>query len=358
MKRILQIFISAALFMFLVPVPRTAHLSPFMFAVVILAVVLVASSYPVKKTKGVRYAGVDMEIWVNYIMERFWKDNNFLKFAFNEDVYVVGGKYVHIPQPGSMPNIVKNRATFPAAAVRRTDTDILYALDEYTTDPTHIEDAEKVQLSYDKIDSVIGDHLNSLNQTVADDILTKWLTGIPGTAIVRTGGASAASAVAGQTGNRLAMVHTDLRKCQLALNLQNAPDTERYTLLEANMADQLFDSLSNTQYRDFSQYADAANGVIGKLYGFNIMVRSNVVMASNADAVNPLGAATLATDNTVSICWQKNAVTRALGEVKFFEDVNRPEYYGDLYSALLRSGARRRRGDDTGVIALVQSVAS
>lgn len=295
---------------------------------------------------------VQNEFWIKAIITRFWKKNEFLKFAFNEDDYVVGGAVVHIPQPGAAPVVVKNRAVFPGVAVERADTDITYVLDKYTTDPTHIQDADKLELSYDKIMSVFGDHANQIAQTVADDLVIKWLTGIA--SFVPTTGALAAVTTAGQTGTRKVMLTAELKKAGLIMDLQNVPDEDRYSLIEANMLDQLTESLTATQYRDFSSHYDAAKNVVGKLYGFNIMKRSTVAMASAADAINPLGAAVAATDNVISMCWQKDCVSRALGQTKFFEKTNDPTMYGDVYSALLRMGGRRRRADGAGVIAIKQ----
>jgi hypothetical protein len=290
---------------------------------------------------------VQTEVWVRYIMNRLFKDNAFIANCFNDDQYVVGGKIVHIPQPGSKPTIVKNRSSFPGVAVQRTDTDITYTLDGYTTDPTQITAADMQEITYDKISSVFGDHAGFLVETVADDLLIKWATGLAN--IVRTSGAAAAAPVTGQTGNRKVMLANDLKNLAKQMNLQNVPKMDRFVLLESNMLDQLTNDLTQTQYRDFSQYFDATNNVVGKLYGFSIMERSNVTMSSNADAINPLGAAVQATDNIVSLAWQKNAVARALGERKFFERKDDPLYYGDVYSALLRMGGRRRRSDDNGV---------
>lgn len=298
---------------------------------------------------------VEQEIWCKYIMNRLFKDNQFLNFAFNDDQYVLAGRVVHIPQPGAKPTVVKNRSSFPAAAVTRTDTDIIYTLNEYTTDPAHIKDAEKYEVSYDKIASVFGDHAGQMVETVADDLLINWLTGIGAGQIVNTSGASAAAKISGQTGTRKVLVHGDLKAAKLKLDLQNIPASERYALLEANAADELFDSLSSTQYRDFSANADAKNGVVGRLYGFDIMVRSNVAIATSANAINPLGTAVGATDNVASIAWHKSAVTRAIGEQKFFEDKNNPLYYGDIYSSLMRMGGRRRRADNAGIVSLIQA---
>ncbi|SMO48094.1 hypothetical protein [Solitalea koreensis] len=323
----------------------------------IIASTVVAIKYAPQNS---RYAkcGVEVEIWANYIIERLWKDNAFLKTVYSDDDYVLAGKVVHIPQPGSAPAVVKNRTSFPATAVGRTDTDVNYSLDVYTTTPTHIQDAEKIELSYNKIDSVFGDHAGALAETIGDDIIVKWLTSIAADSkLLTTGGATAGTAPSA-TGNRKLFVHDDLRRAMTKLNVQGISKMDRNALLPSNMLDQLIQSLSNTQYRDFSQYMDAKNGIIGKLYGFNILERSAVAVSDAANVVKPLGAAAAATDNEVAVIYQKDTVTRALGQVKFFENPNDPQYYGDVYSALVRMGGRRRRSDDAGIIMINQDASA
>lgn len=354
-----SLFAFALLVGFITPALASVGIAPAVTLTICTAAVTYSAFAP-KMNLGIHRNGIEVEFWAQYIIQRLWKDNKFLTNAYSDDQYVIGGKIVHIPQPGSKPTVVKGRSTFPAAAVRRTDTDILYSLEEYSTDPTHIQDAEKVELSYDKIDSILGDHAGELNQVVADDMIIKWLQTLPGANVIATTGAATAVSTSGQTGTRLAMVHGDLKKARLLMNLQNIPGDGRVALLEENMMDQLADSLSTSSYKDFSQYYDAKSGVIGRLYGFDIMTRSSVAVSAAALSsgnlvVNALGAAVGATDQVTSLCWQKDSVTRALGEVKFFEKVNDPQFYGDVYSALLRMGGRRRRADNAGVIAIRQA---
>lgn len=298
---------------------------------------------------------VQKEIWVNYIVGRLWKANPHLKLSFNDDQYVVAGRIVHIPQPGALPTIVKNRATYPAAVVRRTDTDITYNLDEYTTDPTHIVEADKVELSYDKINSVVGDHVGALAQTIGDDMIVKWLTGIATTNIIRTTGTAVAVTTAGQTGTRLRMLANDLKTAKLRMDMANVPSEDRYALIESNMFDQLLTDLTLTQNRDFSTYFNASEGTVRRLFGFTLLDRSTVAMTNAAaTTINAFGQAVVNGDNVASFCWQKDALTRALGTIDFFEDVKNPLYYGDIYSSLVRMGGRRRRADDAGIIVIAQ----
>lgn len=327
-------------------------------AVSITLIVVAAIVVKITKTSNSPSAyanGVEVEVWVDYIIKRLFKDNAFLNHAFNDDQFVLAGKIVHIPQPGSKPTVVKNRSSFPATAVGRTDTDIYYPLDVYTTDPTHIQDAEKIELSYDKIDSVFGDHAGSMAETIADDMIIKWLTGIASGQIVGTTGGNVAATAPSATGNRKLILLDDMKKCQKLMNQQSIDKNDRYAMLSSEMLDQLTSNLTSTQYRDFSQYYNAAEGIVGKLYGFQILERSSVAVADNTNAVKALGAAGAIGDNEVALLWQKNAVARALGETKFFDNVNDPQYYGDVYSALVRMGGRRRRSDSAGVIQLTQA---
>jgi len=157
---------------------------------------------------------VEKEIWRRDIEEAVFKDNGFLEYAFNADEYVVGGAVVHIPQSGGPGSVVKNRASLPATIRRRIDTDIVYPLDEYTSDPMLIVDAEKKELSYDKRNSAIGEDKQAVAQTVAEDFLNKWATALPAASILETTGGAVAASAAAAMGNRKALLRTDLQRAK------------------------------------------------------------------------------------------------------------------------------------------------
>lgn len=323
-------------------------------------------SLPFQATeKGPALMAIQKEIWVNYIIENLFKNNGFLQRAFNDDEFVLQGKVVHIPQAGGKPTVVKNRNSFPATAVRRTDVDIAYVLDEFSTDPTHIQNAEMVELSYNKIDSVIGEHVATLGETIGDHILINWLqdsaagsgaAGIAAAPVLRTTGAAVAAHMPGATGNRLLITRNDFKAARTHLNKLNIPNENRFALVSADMLDQLMnDSVLET--RDSALELDMRSGTIGRLYGFELLERSYVATYDNAatPAVKAVGAASAGTDNDAAIFWQQNAVARALGTVDFFEDQRNPLYYGDIYSALIRMGGRKRRQNAEGIVAVVQA---
>src|SRR3546814_1175003 len=88
-----------------------------------------------------------------------------------------------------------------------------------------------------------------------------------------------------------------------------------------------------------------SSDLVGMLYSFKILVRDVVGIYTNAATpvkVAP-GTSGAAAHNAAVLCWQKNSVERALGDVKFFENIGDPTYYGDIYSGLVRMGGRIRR---------------
>lgn len=344
------------------PISAKLDISPIILPMVLVGVALALHIISPSKRGHLQLNGVEVEVWANYIVERFWKDNAFMTRAFSDDDKVLAGRIVHIPQPGTLPIVVKNRTMLPSSIVRRADNDVTYLLDEYSTDTTVITQADKIELSYDKINSVYGDHAGVISQGVANDMIIKWLSGIPGSSIIMSTGANTSElGNSNFTGQRKVTVHQDLRKFQRMFNANNVPQEGRTAMYPAYMLDQFVDSLSNTQYRDFSQYYDAKEGVIGRLYGFDILMRSDVATVNSVDTtptVNPYGSIAGAADSECALIWQKDAVARALGEVKFFENLDRAEVQGDLYSAYLRAGGRRRRADNLGVGMIVQATGS
>ena len=302
---------------------------------------------------------IQKEIWTQYIQESLFKDNDFLNYAFNANQYVLEGKVVHIPNAGSTPSVVKNRTTLPATVTQRTDIDVTYSIDEFTSDPVLIPNADTVELSYDKMSSVLSETTGAIKTLVAEWMLYNWRAENASSIVRTTGGSGALSVPAhmpGATGTRKKLSLADIKAARLVLNKQNVPKEDRYMLLDSDMYDQLMDELNITTYREASMYMDLPKGVIGKIYGFNMMERSYVLTSNNAGTpvIQLPGTASTAADNGVVLAWHLNTVERALGTIDFFEHLNDPTFYGDIYSALVRMGGRKRRTDQKGIVAIIQ----
>lgn len=304
---------------------------------------------------GQLFMAIDINIWKKYIIEALRADNSFMFKSKDDSGFVLGGAVVYIPQAGADPVVVINRNAYPGVAVRRTDTDVNYALDSYSTDPTHIPWAELQTISYDKIDSVLGGHTMTLGQAVAANMLIKWAQ-TNALRLVKTTGNNVAP-IGTQVNDRKGFDQADLKKAMIRMNLDDVPSEGRVCLIDDNMYEYFYDSLSDKFANAFNQFADNKNGIVGRLHGFDIMRRSSVLAYSNVDAVNAFGAALAATDNLASICWHPKMVCRAFGDMKPFQDKDNPLYYGDIYSMIVRAGGRKERADFKGVVSIIQDAA-
>jgi P22 coat protein - gene protein 5. len=305
-------------------------------------------------TAGNLNMAVQKEIWMSTIVEGLFADDSFLSKAINADLFVNQGRTVHIPNAGAPSGVSKNRNTFPATVTTRTDLDLTFDLDEFTTNPIRIPHADTVELSYDKRQSVIGQDKANLANKVAESFLFKWSPTVT-TNIIPTTGDAIAAHTPSATGDRKAFTKKDVNQAMLRFNRDNIPQSERYLLLDADMHSQLLDSMTEKEADAFFSLADLKNGVIGKLYSFNIMMRSQSLRYTGAGAVKDWSTGGAATDNAGALAWHKNSLCRALGEVVMFDKENDPTYYGDIYSFLVRAGGRPMRSDVKGLLAIVQA---
>ena len=295
---------------------------------------------------------IQREIWQALIVEGLFADNSFMAKAVNDDMYVYEGKKVHIPNAGSPSKVEVNRSSTPATVAKRTDTDLEYTLDEFTTDPVLIPHADMVELSYNKRNSVISQDKLQLIDKVSQTMLYNWDP--TSTNFVKTTGGAVDAHTESATGQRKALVRADVINLMNKFNADNVPQKDRYLLLDAQMYGELLADLSESDKWAFLQSADMQKGILGQLYSFNVMMRSQVLRYAIGGSLTKWETTGAATDNAAGLAWQMQSVSRALGEVKIFDSTDNPMYYGDVYSFLVRAGGRIRRNDKKGVYALVQ----
>lgn len=291
---------------------------------------------------------VNVELWQPLVKEQLFKSNEFLSALKNTDEYVVGGRIVHIPQSGGASNVEKNRSSLPATVTDRNDTDIVYPLHELTTDPRRVSNMDTVELSYNKMSSIIREDTEAIMERAGDEILIDVAVNCPETSKIPTTGAASAPAADGATGLRKNCTAKDVKSCRVLLNKQNIPKADRFMILEEEMFDQLTDDADQSLSYSFQSVNDIKEGTMGRLYGFNMMTRSTVLTVDAAQAIKAYGAANAATDSVAGLFFQKQFLERALGDINVFEKMKDPQFYSDIISFLIRYGARANRADNKG----------
>lgn len=310
--------------------------------------------------------GLEKEIWKKTIEEKLLQDNSFLNHIsdVSED-NIVNGKIVHIPQAGEPSKVVKNRTIFPAEVKRRNDGEVLYKIDEYSTDPVYISNAETVELSYDKRRSVLDRDVENLSEDVAEGMLMNMVVSpigdnktLPQKNILETTGVATSVLLEGATGKRKEWTLLDLQKMQNLMRTQKAwQEGQMFALLPANAILDLFpaDSLVTATYMQMVTEEERRNGIIYKVQGFNILIRSSVFTMTESKEFKGFGSVVNNSDSEAAIFWNKNMVEKAYGDIETFDRERDPQYYGDIYSFLVRMGGRAKRKNFEGVAVLKQA---
>ena len=299
---------------------------------------------------------LNISIWQATLVENFYPDNSFASKSVDDSTFVHSHKVI-IPNAGAPSKVQKNRTVKPASVNQRSDNDLEYVIDELTTDPIYIPHIDTVELSYDKRTSVISNDRAQLQNEAHLNLLERWGQGVPASNMLLTTGTTERDAHTSETatGKRKRITKNDLLAIMTRMDADNVPEEGRYLLLDAHMYADLLADLSESDKWMFQNSADVQRGVLGNLWGLNIMKRSKVLRVKNDKALLPWGEDAVAGELAAALAWHDKSVSRALGEVKMFDSTNNPLYYGDIYSFLLRTGGSVRRYDKKGVYLLAEA---
>lgn len=314
------------------------------------------------------FMAIQVEIWQNHIEQEIFKDNTFLRHSHNADDNVINSRAVHIPQSGGSGNVVKNRTELPANVRKRNDTDVIYLMDEYTTDPVLIPHADTKELSYDKRASVLSEDRDALVESVAEETIYNWLhspvngsyatSALPAANVLQTSGAAGAATAPDATGQRKIATISDLQRMQTFFRQKKRWFENRmYCLLSPADLATMFpaDSMVTATYMQNVTEQERREGVILKAQGWKIMTRNTVAYVAADGTIKAPGAAGAADDDEASLFWYEKAVEFAFGGVEAFEKTGDPQFYGDVYSFLVRAGGRARRTGYEGIALLKQA---
>lgn len=310
--------------------------------------------------------GLNPEVWVKTIQDNIYQNNDFLSRAIDDSQYIKG-LHVHIPQAGAKPNVVENRTTLPGTVGSRSDTDLTYQIKSYTTDPQLVQNFEEMQLSYPKRVSMLMNQMETLRFVVAQKSLFTWAPS-GATRIVRSTGTASALNLphTTATSTRKAVTIADVTRLKSILDKDEVPQTGRILLVPEYIYNNDFLNIAGLIQADQYGAPNMGSGVVARLMGFDIMIRSTGLVYDNTGtplikSTNGNGNITEATtDNGAILGYHPGYVSRAMGSIIPYLNngtgTGDAAYYGHIFSSEIFHGAGKRRSDQAGTAAIVQTL--
>lgn len=318
-------------------------------------------------------AGIYKEEWLPVIQENLLiKDLEVIRqVSMNLDDFVDNDQ-VNVPNMGDDAVVDENYSgTFPRTATPRVDNIKTFPINQYHTRPTFATYKDLHHLTYNKINTIVQNHMAVVRQRLGSVIVRNWAPDVAnsGNAFYTTGSATASYNVGGQTGNRKKFTFADVQRLSTLLTLQEFDEDDRYLMLTPMMFESLCDDdriRNSTALYGFTQNATVnIENKLPKLLGFNIIVRSNVLVyeaPALGDAAKKQfgldGKYTLAaTDNQAGLVFHKSAVATAYKDLDMNVGIpNDPAYNGGQQyqiATFLGASSLRTKVGQTGVIPVI-----
>ena len=181
------------------------------------------------------------QVWLKTLQENFFPDDSFVAKSENDSEYVQN-KTVHVPNAGKPSGVKVNRSILPAEVQERTDNELTYNIDELTTDPIRISNADSVELSYDKRSSILKNDKEELQRVASERILLSWAKGADAAHPILTDGGERDAHTEKGTGKRKKMTANIIHQVALRMDKQNLPKKGRSLILDTDMYGDLLDS--------------------------------------------------------------------------------------------------------------------
>jgi hypothetical protein len=293
--------------------------------------------------------------FLSEIQPQLFPSTGFLSRALNDDAFV-NNNSVELPHSGTIPAVEVDRSVLPATIAKRTDAATQYILEELTTDPTLLQDSEALTVAYDKRQSILSQHSAKIMSRASNRALYAWAGGA--SSFIPTTGTARAKTGPSQTGNANAVTLADLLEVKRRFHADDViPDNAPVNGVGVITPSMYNDILQINQLTDAEKFGTPAlpSGVVARILGFDIYVRSSVTVLEVGDTLKAEGAAAAATDQDAAVFFSPSYVRRAVGAMNVYVNQGIAEYYGDVMSVMVRFGATFARNDNKGVYLMFEN---
>lgn len=254
---------------------------------------------------------LNKQIWISQIQENFYPETNFLDKVVDLSTFVEYDQ-IHMAEAGIDPAVRVNENTYPIKAVERPDGDCVFELDKFETENTLIRRPDAIELSYNKLESVISQHRNTLQVAVYKKALHAYApqNNTKDTPVIETTG----EVVDGRKRLRFA----DILKLKEKFDTALVPLENRYIVLDPrHVTDLLLEDMQ--LFKDLTKIKDGEPEPFGG-FGIYAFPFTPTYSAGQKQAYNAEQ-----TQNFASVAFHAKEVMKADGEVYMYARVDDPE---------------------------------
>lgn len=288
-------------------------------------------------TSGILMAGLQKEIWTDILMEGFYPEGEFISQS-RDMSELVEFNTINLAEAGANPSVLIDNTSYPVAAAVRTDIPLTLTLKTLDTESTILRNVEAMELSYDKMNSIIYGHKQELLKACIQLAAWNW-------APAANGANSPVLTTSGAVHNILGtkkLKFKDILDLATAFNLLNIPAAGRILVLNPYHEADLFEE-------DMGMYKTMWAG--GMIFGWKVYRTSETPRYNrNTGAKVAFGAVAADTDAVASFAYQSNEVMRADGTYEMFYTLKDPAQKGDVINFQKRFVALPLRSKGYGAI--------
>lgn len=267
-------------------------------------------------------AGLIKENWETTADKQFYQNIDWTN-ALVDKSDAIEGSVLNLIKAGATPSVLVNNNSWPIAISAIADTATTITLDRLDTTPTVIHDWQAKQFSYNKMESDTEGHALALNNTASE----RGAYNVCQASHVPASGRFKLQASGAAFGGRATLTFDDVSNLQLLFNTFGVPVDGRTLVLSHEHAM----DLTRQDRVALNQLADHKNGIIGRIYGFDLYSSGHgAVYESATGTKQALGAAPAAGFYRASFAFQKRTVLKAFKPIKAFYTIDDPTWRGTI----------------------------
>lgn len=259
---------------------------------------------------------IEKQIWISMLMEGFYPNRTFLARSVDMTAMVEYNK-INLAEAGVDPEVLVDNTTFPVPTASRSDTALELPLHTFDTKNTVVRNVEAMELAYDKMESVVRQHRNTLQAKTAAFAANNWApqTNKELTPVRKTSGNT----------NKQGLVALSFQDILDMDAWFRSKDIDPSTMVAVLNPYHLADLMAE----DMKLYKEMLTG--NKIFGFDLYTFSQLpYYNASTGAKVAFGTAAQNTDTQCSLFYCANEVMRADGDIDVFARYKDPEQRGDV----------------------------